>query len=189
MPVWRLDSLSYIPCLLHHGYFEKLSYHKVASAALNRPLYSHNLQSNDKTWIASSLFYNFFFPCTWSYTYFLLIINTLRPRQNGRLFADDIFKCIFLDENVWISIKISLKFVQKCPINDILALIYIIAWCRPSSKSLSDPMMVSLLTHICIIQPEWVYTRLSLLHNDNFITLSWWEHILGPGGFDIKMLS
>ena len=27
------------------------------------------------------------------------------------ILADDIFKCIFLNENVWISIKISLKFV------------------------------------------------------------------------------
>ena len=40
------------------------------------------------------------------------IINTLRPRQNGRHFADDIFKCIFLNENVSIVVKISLKFVQ-----------------------------------------------------------------------------
>ena len=30
----------------------------------------------------------------------LLMINTLRPRQNGRDFADDIIKCIFLNENV-----------------------------------------------------------------------------------------
>ena len=37
--------------------------------------------------------------------------NTLRPRQNGRHFADDIFKCIFLKENVRISINISLDFV------------------------------------------------------------------------------
>ena len=29
-----------------------------------------------------------------------LYINTLRPRQNGRHFADDIFKCIFFNENV-----------------------------------------------------------------------------------------
>ena len=36
-------------------------------------------------------------------------VNTLRPRQNGRHFPDDIFKCIFLDENVLILIKISLK--------------------------------------------------------------------------------
>ena len=37
-------------------------------------------------------------------------VNTLRPRQNGRHFADDIFKCIFLSENVWKSIEISLRF-------------------------------------------------------------------------------
>ena len=40
-------------------------------------------------------------------------VNTLRPRQNGRRdFADDIFKCIFLNENVRLSIKISLKFIH-----------------------------------------------------------------------------
>ena len=39
------------------------------------------------------------------------------------IFADDIFKCIFLNENVWISIKISLKFVPKGPIDNILALV------------------------------------------------------------------
>ena len=39
------------------------------------------------------------------------IVNTLRPKQNGRHFADGIFKCIFLNENAWISLKISLKFV------------------------------------------------------------------------------
>ena len=32
--------------------------------------------------------------------------NTLKPRQNGRYFADYIFKCIFLNENVWILIDI-----------------------------------------------------------------------------------
>ena len=40
-------------------------------------------------------------------------LNTLKPRQNCRHFADDIFKCIFLNENVWISFKISMKFVPK----------------------------------------------------------------------------
>ena len=29
-------------------------------------------------------------------------VNTLRPRQNGRHFADDISKCIFLNQTVWI---------------------------------------------------------------------------------------
>ena len=50
-------------------------------------------------------------------------INTLRPRQNGRHFADDILKCIFLNENVWIPIEISLKFVPKGPIDNIPALV------------------------------------------------------------------
>ena len=41
------------------------------------------------------------------------LANTLRPRQNGRHFADDIFECTFLNENVSIGIKSSLKFVPK----------------------------------------------------------------------------
>ena len=48
--------------------------------------------------------------------------NTLRRRQNGLHFADDIFKYIFLNENVWIPTKISLKFVPKARINNIPAL-------------------------------------------------------------------
>ena len=38
--------------------------------------------------------------------------NTLRPRQNGRHFADDISKCIFINENVSFPIEISLKFTE-----------------------------------------------------------------------------
>ena len=49
--------------------------------------------------------------------------NTLRPKQNGRHFADDIFKCIFLNENAWMPIKISLKFVPQGPINNTPALV------------------------------------------------------------------
>ena len=68
-------------------------------------------------------------------------INTLRTRQNGRHFADDIFKRIFFNENVGISIKISLKFVPKGPINNIPALVQIMAWRRTGDKPLSEPMM------------------------------------------------
>ena len=56
------------------------------------------------------------------------VVNTLRLRQNGRHFTDDIFKCILLNEDEWISTKISLKFVPKGPINNIPALVHIIAW-------------------------------------------------------------
>ena len=68
-------------------------------------------------------------------------VNSLRPRQNRRHFADDVFKCNFLNENVWIQIKISLKFVPKGPINNIPALVQIMAWCRIGDKPLSEPMM------------------------------------------------
>ena len=83
-------------------------------------------------------------------------VNTLRPRQNGRHFADDIFKCIFLNENVWIPIKISMKFVPNGPINNMPALVQIMAWRRPGDKPLSEPMMVSLTTHIYVTRPQWV---------------------------------
>ena len=88
-----------------------------------------------------------------------LTFNTLRPRQNGRYFADDIFKCISLDENVWISLKMSLKFVPKVRINNIPALVLIMAWRRSDDEPLSwlsEPMMVSLLTHIYVVRPQWV---------------------------------
>ena len=89
----------------------------------------------------------------------LLAFNTLRPRRNGRHFADDIFKCIFLNENVWIPFKISLKFVPKGAINNIPALVQIMAWRRSGDKPLSEPMMVGLPTHICVTRPQWVNAR------------------------------
>ena len=77
----------------------------------------------------------------------LIWVNTLRQRQNGRHFADDLFKCIFLNENVWMSsIEISLKFVPKCWINNIPALVQMMAWRRPGDKPLSEPMMVIMRT-------------------------------------------
>ena len=74
-------------------------------------------------------------------------INTLRPRQDGCRFPDNIFNCIFFNENV---------LILKVRINNIPALVQIMAWHRPGDKSLSGPVMVSLLTHICVTQPQWV---------------------------------
>ena len=87
----------------------------------------------------------------------LTTVNTLRPRQDGRHFADDIFKCIFLNENVWIPIEMSLKFVSKGPINNISAMVQIMAWRRPGDKLLSEPMVVSLATHICQVRYIAIY--------------------------------
>ena len=87
---------------------------------------------------------------------FLALFNTLMPRQNGRHFADDIFKCIFLNENLWIPLKISLTFIPKGPINNIPILVQVMAWRRPGDKPLSEPMVVNLLAHICVTRPQWV---------------------------------
>ena len=88
--------------------------------------------------------------------YRLKTFNTLRLRQNGQHFTVDILKHISFNENVWISIKISLKFVPKGPINKIPAMVQIMAWHRPGDKSLSKTMLIILQTHICITQPQWV---------------------------------
>ena len=61
-------------------------------------------------------------------------VNTLRPRQHGHHFADDIFKCM--------SINISLRFVSKGQINNITKLVQVMAWRHPGDKPLSEPMMV-----------------------------------------------
>ena len=46
-----------------------------------------------------------------------------------------------------------MKFVQ---INNIPALVQIMAWCQPGDKPLSEPMMIKLLTQICVTWPHWV---------------------------------
>ena len=58
-------------------------------------------------------------------------------------FSDDIFKCILLNESIWIAIKSSLKFVPNDPINNIPGLVQITAWRRRGDKPLSEPMVVS----------------------------------------------
>ena len=103
---------------------------------------------------------------SWTCSY----LNTLRPRQNGRHFPDDSFKWIFLNENVWILINISLKFVPRGPINNIPTLVQIMAWRWPGDKPLSEPMMVTLLTHICVTRPQWVKQHAwSIWHHEYFI--------------------
>ena len=52
-------------------------------------------------------------------------VEHIEAEKNGRHFPDDILKCIFLNENVWISVEILLKFVPKGPIVNIPALVQI----------------------------------------------------------------
>ena len=110
-------------------------------------------------------------PRMWLLIHTLLSVNTLRPRQNGRHFPDDIFKWIFLNENVWISINISMKFVPRGQINNIPTLVQIMAWRRLGDKPLSEPVMVRLPTQVCVTRPQWV----------NLLAL-WWHMQHRTGG-------
>ena len=91
-------------------------------------------------------------------------VNTLRPTQNCHRFADDIFKCIFFNENIWFLLENSFKVVPMDRINNIPELVQIIAWRRPGDKPLSEPVLVSLLAHMrhsasmslnCSISPKY----------------------------------
>ena len=99
-------------------------------------------------------------------------VNTMRPRQNVRHFPDDIFKCVFFNENVWNLLNISLKFPPGVRINNIAALVQIMACRRPDDKPLSEPMVISLLTHICVTRPQRVEQTL------DWFLCCWWVQFL-----------
>ena len=90
-------------------------------------------------------------------------LTTLGPRYIGRHFANDNFKHIFLNKNVRVLIKISLKFVSKGPINNHPALVQIMAWRRPGDQPLFEPMVVRLPTHVCVTRPQWVNSSTQLV--------------------------
>ena len=110
-------------------------------------------------------------------------VNTLRPRQDGRRFPDDTFERIFLNENVIILIKISLKFVPNGPINNSPALVQIMAWRRLGDKPLSEPMMAKLPTHMCVTRPQWVNSLAPGRYGSNF------KSVIPEHMFQIKALS
>ena len=62
------------------------------------------------------------------------------------------------------------------------------AWHRPGDKPLSEPMMVSLLMHICVTRPQWVnviradYTEGPMIHDDVMtwkVFLDYWPVMKG----------
>ena len=78
-----------------------------------------------------------------------------RDKMVGTL-ADDIFKCVFLNENVRILIRISLKFDSEVPIYNKPPSVQMVAWRLTGDKPLSEPMMAFLLTDIYVTLPWWV---------------------------------
>ena len=77
-----------------------------------------------------------------------------------------VFQTVFSNRFSWMKIyEFRLKFHN---FNNIPALLQIMAWRRPGDKPLSELMMVSLLTHICVTQPHWF--------NAEIISISWRHH-------------
>ena len=73
---------------------------------------------------------------------------TLLPLDKmDAILADGNFKCIFLNENDWITIKISLKFVPRSPIDNKPALVQVMAWCQTGNKPLPELMLSQFTGH------------------------------------------
>ena len=72
----------------------------------------------------------------------VLFDDIIEAQTNGHCFAADIFRCIFMNENIWLSINISLKFVPKVQINNVPALVWIMACHQTGDKPLSEPILV-----------------------------------------------
>ena len=69
------------------------------------------------------------------------VINSSVSGQNGRHFAGDIFKSIFIDEIFCILVCISVKFVPRGPIDNKPALVQVMAWRLLGVKPLPEPML------------------------------------------------
>ena len=61
--------------------------------------------------------------------------------KNGRHLADDIFRCIFVNEKICVMIKNSLKFVPMDSVDNNPALAQMMAWRRLGDKPWSEPML------------------------------------------------
>ena len=70
---------------------------------------------------------------------------------------------------------ISLKCVPKGPINNIQTMVQRMASHRPGNKSLSEPMIVNLLAHICVTRPQWDPMRNDSMGGQNKVN---WESII-----------
>ena len=82
---------------------------------------------------------------SFNYTYHF---NSSPTGQIVRHFADNIFRCIFMNEKFCILIRISLKFLPKRPIDNKSALVLVMAWRRTCDKPLAEPNAD--IVHWCI---------------------------------------
>ena len=77
--------------------------------------------------------------------------------------------------------NISLKFVPKGLINNIPALVQIMDWCRPGDKALSEPMMISLLTHYASLGLKGLMQDFGISDANAYHSFALSQYILGLG--------
>ena len=124
-----------------------------------------------------------------------MIVNILRPRQDGRHFPDDIFKYIFLNgmHEIWLRCHhgaiwhvvpwFHLSFVCNGLFNNIPALGQIMTGRQSGDKPLNEPVMVKLPTHICVTRLQHVkYEPVQCILKAKFINtwhflihFVWWK--------------
>ena len=95
-------------------------------------------------WLTSQISLSEMWSCAHNNSWVNCLIPTFRSMQTS------------LIGTICILLMIPLKFVPNVQINNIPALVKIMDWCQPGDKSLSEPIVVSLLMHICITWPQWV---------------------------------
>ena len=100
--------------------------------------------------------------------------NTLRPRQNGCHFTDDIFKCIFLNENISIVIKIS----QYSSIGSDNGLVpsrrqaILVYWWIYASFGLNELILKEICGHCDKI---FIMGQTGCCHFENSLCIQWWK--------------
>ena len=82
----------------------------------------------------------------------------------------DISKMAYSNAFSWMKMN---EFVPSIRIINISPLVQIMAWHRPGTKPLSEPMMASLLMHTYITQPQWVEEMHVKIIFSKCVILSW----------------
>ena len=80
-------------------------------------------------------------------------------RQNGSHLVDAIYTCIFLNENIGISLKSLIKFISKVSVDNSSVLVQVMTWSQTEDKPLPKPMMTQLndTDMHCLSSFLWLY--------------------------------
>ena len=103
------------------------------------------LHSSDGNFTRDTSVMNDYYLGNLSYSKLCNSFHLSPPGQNGRHFADDIFKWISMNEKFCILIRISLKCVHKGRIDEKSALVQVMAWCGPDDKPLPEAMLIQFI--------------------------------------------